>query len=293
MPEYAARVSDPAATSGLILGRFTERPPYAVRRPRGASSWLLVVTVGGAGRTRFAGRTVELVRGSVVLLPPGLEHSYAVAPGAEAWEFWWAHFQLRPDWYRLLPDDVAARGLVATGLADDVIEDLVGEFEHLHRAARWPGHGPVPDPGAGDPRDLALAAAEPGWALAAPRIETLLVLAASTVVAAPALDPRLQEILAVVAADPAAPHTLTSLARAVALSPSRLSHLCSEVLGVPVMAQVRRIRLAHAATLLRHTDLDVGQVAAASGFASPFHFSRAFRARYGSPPSTYRAAGSA
>jgi AraC family transcriptional regulator, arabinose operon regulatory protein len=35
----------------------------------------------------------------------------------------------------------------------------------------------------------------------------------------------------------------------------------------------------------------VERVAAASGFASPFHFNRVFRARYGTPPGAYRTTG--
>ncbi|MEV1171631.1 helix-turn-helix domain-containing protein, partial [Nonomuraea sp. NPDC049784] len=48
-------------------------------------------------------------------------------------------------------------------------------------------------------------------------------------------------------------------------------------------------RVRRAASLLEVTDLDVGQVAAASGFVSPFHFSRAFKREYGLPPRDYRA----
>ncbi|MGX1567894.1 helix-turn-helix domain-containing protein, partial [Streptomyces sp. NPDC055509] len=40
--------------------------------------------------------------------------------------------------------------------------------------------------------------------------------------------------------------------------------------------------------LLEGTDLAVERVAAASGFASPFHFNRVFRERYGMPPGAYR-----
>jgi AraC family transcriptional regulator of arabinose operon len=35
----------------------------------------------------------------------------------------------------------------------------------------------------------------------------------------------------------------------------------------------------------------VERVAVASGFASPFHFNRVFRARYGRPPGAYRGSG--
>jgi AraC family transcriptional regulator of arabinose operon len=55
------------------------------------------------------------------------------------------------------------------------------------------------------------------------------------------------------------------------------------------MRALREARLRHAARLLEVTDLTVERVAAASGFPSPFHFSRVFRERYGVPPGAYRA----
>jgi AraC family transcriptional regulator of arabinose operon len=74
----------------------------------------------------------------------------------------------------------------------------------------------------------------------------------------------------------------------VALSPSRLAHLFTAETGRTPMRAVRQARIRHAAGLLEVTDLDVGQVAAASGFVSPFHFSRAFKREYGLPPRDYR-----
>ena len=59
--------------------------------------------------------------------------------------------------------------------------------------------------------------------------------------------------------------------------------------GRTPMRALREARMRHAATLLDATDLDIGQVAAASGFVSPFHFSRAYRRAYGLPPRDYRA----
>ena len=49
-----------------------------------------------------------------------------------------------------------------------------------------------------------------------------------------------------------------------------------------------RMRLEHAADLLRETDLMVGEVAAACGFDNPCSFARAFRARHGTSASRYR-----
>lgn len=44
-----------------------------------------------------------------------------------------------------------------------------------------------------------------------------------------------------------------------------------------------------AAQLLAATDLSIGQVATASGFVSPFHFSRTFSREFGMSPRGYRA----
>jgi len=55
-------------------------------------------------------------------------------------------------------------------------------------------------------------------------------------------------------------------------------------------AAAARLRLEHAAELLRTTTLMIGEVASASGFDNPCSFSRAFRARFGVSASRYRSA---
>jgi len=55
-------------------------------------------------------------------------------------------------------------------------------------------------------------------------------------------------------------------------------------------AAAARMRLEHAAELLRSTSMMVGEVAAASGFDNCCSFARAFRARFGTSASRYRSA---
>ena len=55
-------------------------------------------------------------------------------------------------------------------------------------------------------------------------------------------------------------------------------------------AAAARMRLEHAADLLRSTSMMVGEVAAASGFDNCCSFARAFRARFGTSASRYRSA---
>ncbi|MEB8339027.1 AraC family transcriptional regulator, partial [Streptomyces endophyticus] len=144
---------------------------------------------------------------------------------------------------------------------------------------------------------IAIASAGPGRELALGAIEEVLLLATGSTAAAGRAaaaphDPRMRQADAIIAADPGGPHTVRSLARQVTLSPSRFAHLYAEQTGRTPMQAVRAARLGHAQRLLDATDLDIGQVARASGFASPFHFSRAFRERFGVPPSGYRAGAS-
>ncbi len=60
------------------------------------------------------------------------------------------------------------------------------------------------------------------------------------------------------------------------------------VYGEPPQAASTRLRLAHAARLLRDGRLAVSEVGAACGFENNCSFSRAFRAQFGLPPSLYR-----
>lgn len=86
----------------------------------------------------------------------------------------------------------------------------------------------------------------------------------------------------------AVPLDVGQLSAWAGLSPSRLHAVFQAHLGVTPMAYVRRLRLAEARRLLAATDLSIAEVAAATGFASPFHFSRRFRAEARTSPSGYR-----
>ena len=84
------------------------------------------------------------------------------------------------------------------------------------------------------------------------------------------------------------PPTLGDLARAAGVSKVHLTRLFHHHFGMPPVEAVRLIRLDRAASLLAGTMLPVQTVARAAGFNDPFNFSRAFRARFGCPPSDYR-----
>lgn len=291
----------PAPPAELVLaGRFDVGPDYAVHRARGAESSLLAWTMDGAGRFAQGGAEVSAGRGDLVVLGPGVAHSYAVAPGSRRWSFWWVHYPARTSWLSWLePYEVGEQVYRVPDVPALVRERIDAAFRRLHADARWSGHGPPPAPGTADGRSVppAVAAGAPARELVLGRVEEVLVLATTATSAqggghgrpvTGGVDPRVSQVEALVVADPAAPHSVGSLAEQVALSPSRLAHLFSEQTGRTPMQAVRDARLRHAARLLERTDLPVASIAAASGFVSAFHFSRVFRARFGVPPKDYR-----
>ncbi|TMR90686.1 helix-turn-helix domain-containing protein, partial [Nonomuraea basaltis] len=258
----------------------------------------------------------------LVVLGSGVAQHYRVLLGAERWRFWWVHLQPRASWAAWLGPYARGGGYhLVPGVPEGLHERIDLAFGRALRDARWmPPTTPRATPAKTSPRatlpqtmpagssvaPLAATAPEHGAEVASPpavvvggaarelvlgAVEEALVLATASARSERQPeegDERVRRILAIIAAEPGAPHSVASLARAVALSPSRLAHLFTAETGRTPMQVVRQARVRHAAGLLEVTDLDVGQVAAASGFVSPFHFSRAFKRQYGLPPRDYR-----
>ncbi|MEV0225667.1 helix-turn-helix domain-containing protein [Streptomyces sp. NPDC050704] len=304
MPVHADELPETAAPSpppGLVtVGRFDQRPGYRVTRPRGADSWLFTWTTGGAGRLSQGAAQTRAGAGDLVVLGPGVPHRYAVAPGARHWAFWWVHCQARPSWTGWLrPYARGDRLYAVASVPGGVRERLESSFRRMLADARWTGEGAPPEVGPADDgsvpdSQVAVAHGAAARELTLCSLESIVLLATATATAHAApdrsgIDPRIRQAEALIAADPGAPHSVESLAAGVSLSASRFAHLFTQQLGHSPMRALLAARLLHAARLLEATGLPVERVAAASGFASPFHFNRVFRQRYGAPPGVYRA----
>ncbi|MGI5380207.1 helix-turn-helix domain-containing protein [Streptomyces sp. CA-251387] len=295
LPETAAP-GVPAPPPGLVVvGYFDQPPGYRIERPRGADSWLFTWTTGGQGRLRHGGAETGAGAGDLVVLAPGAPHGYGVERGARHWQFWWVHCRARPSWRSWLrPYDTGEGMYVVTPTPESVYVRVEAAFRRMLADARWTGTEAPPDRVPGDDA-VAVAHGTAARELALCSLEEVVLLTAATARTPqprPGVDARVRRAQALITADPAAPHTVRSLAGHVALSPSRFAHLFTQQTGQSPMRALREARLLQAARLLESTDLSVERVAAASGFASPFHFNRVFRERYGMPPGAYRAGGS-
>ena len=81
---------------------------------------------------------------------------------------------------------------------------------------------------------------------------------------------------------------LADVAAEAHLSPNYFSERFRQATGTSFQAYLQARRLRFARTLLASTDLGVTEVCHEAGFQSPSHFGRAYRRRYGEPPSACR-----
>jgi two-component system response regulator YesN len=85
------------------------------------------------------------------------------------------------------------------------------------------------------------------------------------------------------------PINLDELASAMRMNASYLSALFSQTTGVPFHEYLQELRLSKARELLRDPRNRVGEVARATGYASPDAFRHAFKAHEGLSPAAWRA----
>ena len=261
----------------LMTGHFDERPGYATFRSKGAGSWLVTYTIGGAGLYRQPPDVlVWAERGDLILLHPRALHDYSVPPGG-AWDFYWAHFQPRAEWLTWWRLPEVGQGLSRVHLDSPPARRRVRRaFVRLQREASTASH---PLPAAELQRELALNALE----------ELMLVAVRESRQAGPRrLDPRVRSVLDRIAAHPGADHRIDELAADVSLSSSRLAHLFKEEVGDSIINLVLTMRLQRAAQLLELTSRPIAAISDELGFGSPFYFSRQFRQRFGVSPRSYR-----
>ena len=91
-----------------------------------------------------------------------------------------------------------------------------------------------------------------------------------------------------VAADLARPWNLSMLCGLAHMSPEKLRLLCRQETGRSPMRFVTRLRMRHAAALLRETNQGVAAISRQVGYEDPFNFSTSFKRRYGHSPRQFR-----
>ncbi|MEO7718583.1 MAG: helix-turn-helix domain-containing protein [Capsulimonas sp.] len=254
---------------GMVSGYYHMSPGYAAKREGGTRDWLLTATLSGAGRFGYGNGTRIARVGDLVLLKPGAPHDYGCIAD-EKWEFFWAHFQPRPDWYELLSWPEFAPGMMHLTLTEPVMrQKIVGQFAEAHR--------------------LATGRLRRREAFAMTSLEMLLLLCdtQNPLTQQAPLDPRIQGSLDCIFSRLREKWTLDDLAEVAGLSPSRFAHLFREQVGSPPLQFLDLRRLDRARSLLDRSPVSIGAVAEEIGF-DPLYFSRWFKRHMGIGPRAYR-----
>lgn len=97
-------------------------------------------------------------------------------------------------------------------------------------------------------------------------------------------NPKLAKAMEIMEAGLDEPLRSSDIAEQIGMSTRQLERLFGRYLNCSPKKYRMELRLARARTLLRQTEMSVINVALASGFTSPSHFSRCYRARYGETP---------
>lgn len=98
-------------------------------------------------------------------------------------------------------------------------------------------------------------------------------------------NPRLIAIVRLMHENVASPISKKELAKKVGYSERHIERLFLRCLGMSPSQYYRNIRLDHARSLLAETEMSLFEVAAACGFDKKAYFAKAFKSRFGCPPS--------
>ncbi len=82
--------------------------------------------------------------------------------------------------------------------------------------------------------------------------------------------------------------TVAEMADELGMSESSFAHRCTATLGVSPSKAFAAMKMQHAASLLRNTEMLVKEIATRIGYGDPFTFSRAFKNHFGDSPSSCR-----
>jgi len=294
----------------LLDGLEIDVEPFALCEVRGSGRLdmgrrdeaSLHYALAGTGRLKIAERkTISVLPGTVLIVPPRLSHRLEAAKTAAAPVVPLPHCApLGEDWQRLQAGTGAAGILVACSTLRVTYQQAQGLFDYLAEpiiACVEPDH---PIRRSLDLLLAELAAPKPGTrALVRALMEQCLVLllrghCANGECRVPWLsaldDPRLGRAVAAMFEYPEALHTLERLAALAGMSRSAFAGHFAAEFGRGPMDLLKEVRLRRAAQLLRGTNTPVKALAGRVGYRSRSYFSRAFKDLFDVSPAEYRTA---
>jgi len=264
-PLVQTALSRPGTRSLVVTdaGHFPRASAHGIDRAQPIREAVVLLCTQGSGWCAIDGVQHRVLTGQVVIIPPGVPHSYG-SKQDDPWTLWWMHLdghELGDLLHTLGP--AAVRTLAEPYRAVTLIEEILDLME----------------------RDVSqqslFAAAAAAWHFLA-----VVSAGAENAVSGSSMVVRAKDYLQSHLAERASVADLAAMAR---LSPSHFATLFRRQVGLPVLAYQTQLRMARARELLDTTDLPVARIAAAVGYPDAFYFSRQFRSVHGTTALRYRA----
>lgn len=206
--------------------------------------WQMEFLLAGSAEIEAADARFLASAGSLILLPPGVIHRFTYLEASTSWLSIKFRASDTGDRLRVLDHDPA------TGTIVRALNDLLKEDG-------------MPD------ESISIACAH--------LLDAIMALAHDATSPVSAQGPMALRIERLIERDPKEVWTVSRLARSLNLSPGHLSSRFQQETGKKIKAWLDEQRNAHAARLVRFSDLPLSQIAVQCGFADSSAFSRHFR----------------
>jgi len=256
-------------TSHLVVtdcGYFPEARAHGMTRHAGIDQAIVITCTKGRGWCVIDGVEHTVLPGQVLIIHPGLPHSYGADPD-DPWTLWWLHVAGRD-----LGEFLRAVGM-SPATPVRAVSDIYRVVALVEEVVHWMGEDST--------WENLVAASGAAWhlmALLSADRQPSGSRASAVDLAREYLRNHLAERVAV-----------SDLAAMASVSASHFAALFKEQVGMPVLQYQTQLRMARARELLDTTTWDVARIAAEVGYQDSFYFSRLFRRIHGTPPRGYRA----
>ncbi|WP_155286839.1 AraC family transcriptional regulator [Lacticaseibacillus zhaodongensis] len=260
------------------LGFYPNAKDHYVHRQNGTSEWILILCVRGQGHVKVGRKTVDVGRGSLVLLPPNQEHTYW-ASTMNPWDIFWVHFT-GTNVTDYLPQTVADNPnlFIQTHIKPRDTDLLMTQFKQMMDALTK-----------GFAYNAIFFASQTLGAMLAYIWMQTQDDSDAVLVGNPYINQAVQYIY---------DHlddkvSLSGVSRQLGVSASYLSRIFRDTVGVSVNQFIVDVKLRQTVHYLLDTTISIRQIASGVGFTDQYYFSRVFKKNMGMSPLEYRKHGAA
>lgn len=232
---------------------------------------MINLTLKGEGVVHHADGEFHCQQDEMLLFPPGVIHHYGRAKESIAWDHLWIYFIPRPYWIDWLRWDIKQGQIGRMKLPDDAhSQQMIQLFKEVISS------------------NAIGAALQEAMAMNALERIILKTFQLQPTTNRHNRDPRIQTVCDYINEHLSEDMRIEELASMTFLSTSRLTHIFRSEMGNTIYGWREQQRVSRACDLLRHTQLNVTQVARAVGYEDPLYFSRIFSQHYQLSPRDYR-----